>query len=159
MKAVNITRLAVNTLALVLILTLGCTQSGLTLKDARAVEVQIGERGEYKFTLENQNGILEKEYRDLRAEFVDDKWLVRTVSARIDKPVLKSGDSAVVEVVLEGAKVGVNPEAKLRLLYSDGGKEFPVRLEVKKNPGSNATFKLSSLSPLELLAFSERCTR
>jgi hypothetical protein len=137
-----------------LLLVAGCLQDGLALREKVSVELQIGERAEFLFTLENTDG---KEYTDFTVEFVDDKWLVRTMGTEIDKPTLKKGDSAVVRVILEGAKVGTNDNARLRLTYSDGGKEFRVPLTVKKDPNSNLTFKLSSLSPMELLAFNARC--
>jgi hypothetical protein len=118
------------------------------------VELQIGERVEFIFTVENTDG---KEYTDFTVEFVDDQWRVRTVGTEMAKSTFKKGDSAVVKMVLEGAKVGFNEDARLRLTYAQGGKEFKVPLTVEKDPTTNLTFKLSSLSPLELLAFNKRC--
>lgn len=143
--------------AVLLVVLAGCVNGGLTLRDARPIELQVGERAEFSFTVENLGGMLEKEYRDFTVEFVDDKWLVRTIDTGIDKPVLKTGESARARVVLEGAKAGVNDDARLRLTYSGGGVEFKIPLKVRKDPSSNLTFKLSSLSPLELLAFNQRC--
>ena len=137
-----------------LLLVVGCLQDGLALIYRHPVELQIGERVEFIFTVENTDG---KEYTDFTVEFVDDQWLVRTVGTEMAKSTFKKGDSAVVKMVLEGAKVGFNEDARLRLTYAQGGKEFKVPLTVEKDPTTNLTFKLSSLSPLELLAFNKRC--
>jgi hypothetical protein len=142
---------------IIIILNLGCIQGGLTLKDERPIELQAGEKKEFIFTVENLDGFVKKNYRDFTVEFIDDKWLVSTVVTEINKPVLENGETAIIKVVLEGAKVGINNDARLRLTYSDGGKEFRIPLTVTKDPDSNLTFKLSSLSPMELLAFNTRC--
>lgn len=140
-----------------LMFTLGCLHGGLSLVEKPRVELQVGKKAEFVFKVANEDGLNDKEYRDFTVEFIDDKWLVRTINASIDKSVLKTGDSATIRITLEGAKVGVNDDARIRLTYPSGGKEFKVYLKVNKDPNSNLTFKLSSLSPMELLAFSKRC--
>ena len=142
---------------LIIFLSVGCVQSGLTLQDEGGIEIQMGDIKQFEFVVENVDGILAKEYNDIKIEFVDDKWLVQTVTTGIDKKTLNNGDYGIVKVQLEGAKVGTNNNAKIRLTFSSGGKDFQVPLTVVKDPDSNITFKLSSLSPLELLAFNNRC--
>jgi hypothetical protein len=157
MKSSNMLWLAVPFAAVAVFLTVEHMRGGLTLTQASPLKLQVGEMGEFAFTLTNRGELNGKDLRELTVEFIDDKWLVRTVNASVDRAVLGEGESAVIRITLEGAKAGVNEDARVRLTYPGGGREFRVRLTVEKDPESNLTFRLSSLSPVELLAFSERC--
>ena len=148
--------LAVPFVAVAVYLTIVYMEGGLSISES-PVRLQVGETTEFSFTLLNQDGLGKREYRDLRVEFIDDKWLVRTVNASVDRAVLPIGGEAVIRITLQGAKAGVNEDARIRLTYPGGGKEFKVPLVVDKDPNSNLTFSLSSLSPMELIAFSKRC--
>lgn len=145
-------------MAVIVFFSVSYIQGGLTMKEASPVRLQVGERAEFVFTVTNTGDLNGLDLKELTVEFIDDKWLVRTVNASIDHEVLNEGDSAAIKITLEGAKAGVNDDARVRLTYPGGGKEFRVKLTVDKDPNSNLTFKLSSLSPVELLAFNKRCS-